>query len=108
MMAVYTVGRYSQGHLAFRPLPLGRRFAFVGGRPATRPNRFEFIFTSKQGSWLNLIEAFSGKLAKTMLRGFRVASKAELKARLEQHLDELNAEPVVFHWKYGLKSLVVA
>jgi transposase len=75
---------------------------------ATRPNRFEFIFTPKHGSWLNLIEAFFGKLAKTMLRGLRVASKAELKARLEQHLGELNDEPVVFHWKYGLESLAVA
>jgi transposase len=75
---------------------------------ATRANRFEFIFTPKHGSWLNLIEAFFGKLAKTMLRGLRVVSKAELKARLEQHLDELNKEPVVFHWKYGLESLAVA
>jgi transposase len=75
---------------------------------ATRPNRFEFIFTPKHGSWLNLIEAFFGKLAKTMLCGLRVASKVELKARLEQHLGELNDEPVVFHWKYGLDSLAVA
>lgn len=75
---------------------------------ATRPNRFEFTFTPKHGSWLNLIEAFFGKLAKTMLRGLRVASKAELKARLEQHLNELNQVPVVFHWKYGLDSLAVA
>ena len=75
---------------------------------ATRPNRFAFTFTPKHGSWLNLVEAFFGKLARTMLRGLRVASKAELKARLEQHLDELNAEPVVFHWKYGLESLAVA
>ena len=75
---------------------------------ATRPNRFAFTFTPKHGSWLNLVEAFFGKLARTMLRGLRVASKAELKARLEQHLNELNAEPVVFHWKYGLESLAVA
>jgi len=75
---------------------------------ATRPNRFAFTFTPKHGSWLNLVEAFFGKLARTMLRGLRVTSKAELKARLEQHLDELNAEPVVFHWKYGLESLAVA
>lgn len=74
---------------------------------ATRPNRFTFTFTPKHGSWLNLVEAFFGKLARTMLRGIRVASKAELKARLEQHLAELNADPVVFHWKYGLESLAV-
>jgi hypothetical protein len=33
---------------------------------------------------------------------------AELKARLEEHVNELNAEPVVFHGKYGLESLAVA
>lgn len=74
---------------------------------ATRPNRFDFIFTPKHGSWLNLIEAFFGKLAKVMLRGIRVDSKAELKTRLEQYLDEINEVPVVFHWKYGLDALAV-
>ena len=28
---------------------------------ATVPNRFEFIFTPKHGSWLNLIEVFFSK-----------------------------------------------
>jgi transposase len=32
------------------------------------PNRFEFIFTPKHGSWLNLVESFFGKLARTLLR----------------------------------------
>ena len=69
---------------------------------ATLPNRFEFIFTPKHGSWLNLIESFFGKMAKTMLRGIRVASKAELKDRIIMYLDEVNEEPVVPHWKYRL------
>ena len=30
-----------------------------------------FTFTPKHGSWLNLVEAFFGKLARTMLRGLR-------------------------------------
>ncbi len=29
----------------------------------TVPNRFEFVFTPKHGSWLNLIEAFFSKMA---------------------------------------------
>src|SRR6516225_5461511 len=33
------------------------------------PNRFDFVFTPKHGSWLNLVESFFGKLAKTLLRG---------------------------------------
>lgn len=72
---------------------------------ATRPNRFEFIFTPTHGSWLNLVESFFGKLAKTMLRQLRVASKAELKTRVEQYIDELNAAPVVFRWKYRLDTV---
>ncbi len=72
---------------------------------ATRPNRFQFIFTPKHGSWLNLIETFFAKMTKTFLRGIRVDSKDELKQRLEQYISEINAEPVIFRWKYGLESL---
>jgi len=72
---------------------------------ASVPNRFEFIFTPKHGSWLNLIESFFGKLARTLLRGIRVSSKAELKARIELYLKEVNEEPVVFKWKYKLATL---
>ena len=33
------------------------------------PNRFEFVFTPKHGSWLNIIESFFEKMARTMFRG---------------------------------------
>jgi transposase len=74
---------------------------------ATVPNRFEFIFTPTHGSWLNLIESFFGKMARTLLRGIRVKSKAELKTRIEMYLREVNEEPVVFRWKYKLETLSV-
>jgi transposase len=74
---------------------------------ATIPNRFEFIFTPTHGSWLNLIESFFGKMAKTLLRGIRVKSKEELKTRIEMYLREVNEEPVVFRWKYKLETLSV-
>lgn len=74
---------------------------------ATVPNRFEFTFTPTHGSWLNLIESFFGKMAKTLLRGIRVASQDELKARIELYLQEVNEEPVVFRWKYKLETLSV-
>jgi transposase len=73
----------------------------------TRPNRFEFTFTPKHGSWLNLIESFFGKMAKTLLRGIRVGSADELKARIELYLQEVNQTPVVFRWKYKLETLSV-
>lgn len=57
-------------------------------------------FTRRHGSWLNLVEAFLGRPAKTILPHLRVGSKAERKTRAEQDIDELNAEPVVFHWKH--------
>jgi transposase len=75
---------------------------------AQYPNRFEFIFTPKHGSWLNLIESFFAKMAKSFLRGLRVQSKEELKTRILKWLDEINEAPVVFRWKYGLDSLSVA
>lgn len=74
----------------------------------TVPNRFEFIFTPKHGSWLNLVESFFGKMAKTLLRGIRVNSKDELKARIELYFKEVNEEPVIFRWKYKLETLSVA
>ena len=74
---------------------------------ATVPNRFEFIFTPTHGSWLNLVESFFGKMAKTLLRGIRVRSKAELKTRIEMYLREVNEEPVIFRWKYKLDTLSV-
>lgn len=73
----------------------------------TVPNRFEFTFTPTHGSWLNLIESFFGKMAKTLLRGIRVKSKEELKSRIEMYLKEVNEDPVVFRWKYKLDCLSV-
>jgi transposase len=73
----------------------------------TRPNRFEFTFTPTQGSWLNLIESFFGKMARTRLHGIRVKSKDELRTRIEMYLREVNEEPVIFRWKYKLETLSV-
>ncbi|MCP4490247.1 MAG: IS630 family transposase [Gammaproteobacteria bacterium] len=71
----------------------------------TVPNRFEFIFTPKHGSWLNLIECFFARMAKTVLRGIRVASKEELADRIRLFLKEVNQTPVQYRWKYGLDEL---
>ncbi|CAM3595084.1 IS630 family transposase [Marinicrinis lubricantis] len=72
----------------------------------TVPGRFEFIFTPKHGSWLNIIEVFFAKMTKQALRHIRVQSKEELKERIEQYLQEVNANPVPFRWKYGLDGSV--
>jgi transposase len=72
---------------------------------ATKPNRFDFIFTPTHGSWLNLIESFFSKMARTLLRGIRVSSKNELTERIYKYLEEVNEQPVVFRWRFGLESI---
>jgi len=64
--------------------------------------RFQFTFTPKHGSWLNLVEGFFSKLARSVLRHIRVASKHELKDRIMAAMDEFNRYPVVHTWSYKL------
>ena len=64
---------------------------------ATVPGRFEFVFTPKHGSWLNLVEGFFSKMTRQMLRGIRVSSKEELISRIYGYFEEVNAEPVIYH-----------
>jgi transposase len=64
--------------------------------------RFSFVFTPKHGSWLNLVEGFFSKMARSVLRHIRVTSKAELKQRIIAYLDDLNREPVVHAWSYKI------
>jgi transposase len=73
--------------------------AWLADQPA---HRFEFTFTPKHGSWLNLIEGFFSKLARSVLRHIRVASKQELKDRLMAAMDHFNQHPVVHTWTYKL------
>ena len=64
--------------------------------------RFEFTFTPKHGSWLNLVEGFFSKLARSVLRHIRVTSKQELKDRIMAAMDHFNQDPVVHTWSYKL------
>jgi transposase len=73
--------------------------AWLADQPA---RRFEFTFTPKHGSWLNLVEGFFSKLARSVLRHIRVASKQELKDRLMAAMDHFNQHPVVHTWTYKL------
>lgn len=76
---------------------------------ATRPEgRFVFVFTPKHGSWLNLIESFFSKMTKQMLKGIRVKSKEELAERIYLYFEEVNQDPVVYHWTYKMDEISVA
>jgi transposase len=66
---------------------------------ATRPNRFCYVHTPTHGSWLNLVETLFGKMARTFLRGMRVASWEELRERILKGIAEINVAPVVHRWR---------
>ena len=72
---------------------------------ASQPEgRFEFTFTPKHGSWLNLVEGFFSKLARSVLRHIRVASKQELAERILAAIEDINQQPVVHTWSYKLET----
>ena len=71
----------------------------------TTPQRFQFVFTPKHASWLNIIESFFSKMTRSMLRGIRVSGKNELIERICQYLDEINEIPVIFKWKYKMDEM---
>ena len=75
---------------------------------STVPGRFEFVFTPKHGSWLNMVEVFFSKMTRQMLRGIRVKSKEELANRIYKYFAEINEEPIVFRWKYNLDDIDVS
>lgn len=74
----------------------------------SRPERFEFVFTPKHGSWLNLIEVFFSKLARSILRHIRVDTKQELVNRIYRGIEEFNKEPVIFRWRYKMDEVASA
>jgi len=74
---------------------------------ATRPQRFQFVFVPKHGSWLNLVENLFSKMTRTMLREIRVNTKEELIERIHLYYRETNADPVIFRWKYKMDQIAV-
>ena len=72
---------------------------------STKTGRFEFVFTPKHGSWLNLIESFFSKIARSFLRHIRVQSKKELIHRIYKGISEINEEPVIFKWTYKMDEI---
>ncbi|MCP3468541.1 transposase (plasmid) [Bradyrhizobium sp. CCGUVB23] len=73
--------------------------AWLDTRPA---GRFEFTFTPKHGSRLNLIEGFFSKFARSVLRHIRVTSKHELKECIMAGIHDVDRYPVIHTWSYKL------
>ena len=72
-----------------------------------KKERFEFVFTPKHGSWLNIIEGFFGKLSKQLLHGIRVKTKEELIERIIKYIAEVNENPVVPNWTYKMDETTI-
>jgi len=51
------------------------------------------------------------KMARSMLRGIRVASKQELIDRIhlyfQLYFQQINADPVIFRWKYKMDDTLI-
>ncbi len=52
-----------------------------------------------------MIESFFSKMTKQMLKGIRVKSKEELADRIYLYFEEVNREPVVYHWTYKMDEI---
>ena len=44
-------------------------------------------------------------MTKQVLQGIRVDSKEELKERIYKYFDEINTDPVVYHWGWNLQDV---
>jgi hypothetical protein len=72
------------------------------GEQADRAAAFVFVVArhAQAGSWLNLVEGFFSKMARSALRHIRVASKKELRGMAA--IDYFNQNPVVHTRTYKL------
>jgi transposase len=71
---------------------------------ARHEGRFPFVFTPKHGYWLNLVEGFFAKAARSVLRQIRVSSKHELKQRIMEFIHDLNRDPIIHRWHYQIDT----
>ena len=62
-------------------------------------NRFEFHYTPKHGSWLNMAEIELSALARQCLAG-RIPDKVSLVTEVSAWEDERNASVVKVHWRF--------
>jgi hypothetical protein len=87
---------------SFRPHPQGNKSLARG--TARGPLRID-LHHEAWLSWLNLVEGFFSKLARSVLRYIRVASKQELEDRILAAIDDINRQPVLHTWAYQLDEI---
>ena len=70
--------------------------AWLADQPA---GRFEFTFTPKHGSWLNLVEGFFSKLTRYPPHPCHLQTGTQ---GIMAAMDHFNQDPVVHTWSYKL------
>jgi hypothetical protein len=65
--------------------------------------RFEFYYTPKKASWLNMIEIEFSALARQCLNR-RIASKAELEREIAAIVKERVAKAIKIEWQFSIES----
>lgn len=73
--------------------------AFPPERARALCERFEFHYTPKHGSWLNMAEIEIGLLARTCLDR-RIGSEHEFREEVAAYLRWKNASPKPIHWQF--------
>ena len=65
--------------------------------------RFEFIYTPKSASWLNMIECEFSAIARQCLDR-RIATIEQLRSEVLALLDERSAKGIKIHWQFGIQA----
>jgi hypothetical protein len=65
--------------------------------------RFEFIYTPKSASWLNMIECEFSVVARQCLDR-RIATIDELRSEVLALLDERSAKTIKIHWQFSIQA----
>jgi transposase len=66
--------------------------------------RFEFHYTPKGASWLNMIEIEFAALSKQCLGGRRIATKELLEQQLKAIVEHRNEKGIKINWQFSIQS----
>jgi transposase len=62
---------------------------------ATKPGRFELVFTPTHASWLHRVETYFSKMSRSVPRRIHVTSKEELRDRIQRYIETGKECPLV-------------
>jgi len=80
----------------YENLPAAEAFALA--------ERFEFHYTPKGASWLNMIEIEFSALSKQCLSGRRIPTRESLEQEIKAIVEERNQKGIRIHWQFSIQS----